>query len=121
MEVKDFRDLRVWQDAMDLVVGVYAVTQAFPSHETYGLTSQIRRAAVSMPSNIAEGKSRNHIKEYLHHVSIARGSVAELHTQLEIAARLEYVSAAELQALNAQVLAVARQLTKLKNALASKL
>ena len=83
--MKNFKELRVWQRAMDLVEQVYELTRDFPKQETYGLTSQIRRAAVSVPSNIAEGHTREHLKEYLHHLSMAQASLAELETQLEIA------------------------------------
>jgi four helix bundle protein len=74
MEVRSFRDLRVWQGAMDLVEMIYKVSVDSPRHETYGLTSQIRRAAISVPSNIAEGHSRRHLKEYLNFLSVAQGS-----------------------------------------------
>ena len=94
MEVKSFRDLRVWQRAMDLVEMIYKVSVDFPRSETYGLTSQIRRAAISVPSNIAEGHSRKHTKEYLRFLSVAQGSLAELQTQIEIASRLGYGSEA---------------------------
>ena len=93
MAIKSFRDLRVWQAAMDLVVDVYRLTQRFPRQEEYGLTGQMHRAAVSIPSNIAEGHAREHRKEYLHHLSIAHSSLAELQTQVEIATRLDYCSA----------------------------
>ena len=89
--MKSFRELRVWQKAMDLVETVYLLSQDFPKQETYGLTSQVRRAAISIPSNIAEGHTREHIKEYLHHLSMAQASLAEVETQLEIAARLKYL------------------------------
>lgn len=89
--MKSFRELRVWQQAMDLVEKVYVLTQDFPRQETYGLISQVRRAVISVPSNIAEGHTREHIKEYLHHLSMAQASLAEVETQLEIAARLKYL------------------------------
>jgi four helix bundle protein len=89
-----FRDLDVWQRSMDLVIEVYRITRAFPQSELYGLTAQMRRAAASVPANIAEGNGRLFRKEYAHHVSIARGSIAELSTCLEIAQRLGYVSPA---------------------------
>src|SRR6185295_19174039 len=92
MAINSFRDLRVWQAGMDLVEKVYLLTQNFPKQEVYGLTSQMQRAAVSIPSNIAEGHTREHSKEYLHHLSMAQASLAELKTQLEIAARLKYLS-----------------------------
>jgi four helix bundle protein len=81
--------LDVWRDAIALVEAVYRFTSAFPTDERYGLTSQMRRAAVSVSSNIAEGAARRSRKEYLHHLSIARGSLSELETQLLISTRLE--------------------------------
>jgi|SRR5215813_5278252 len=78
MDVRGFGDLRVWQAAMDLVEMTYKVSVEFPRHETYGLTSQIRLSAISIPSNIAEGHSRHHTKEYLKFLSVAQGSLAEL-------------------------------------------
>lgn len=78
--VNSFRDLRVWQAGIDLVEQVYRLTARFPREEIYGLTSQIQRAAVSIPSNIAEGHTREHSKEYLQHLSIAQASLAELET-----------------------------------------
>ncbi len=91
MAIKSFRDLRVWQAGMDLVEAIYRITQPFPAHEQYGLTSQMRRAACSIPSNIAEGHTRQYTKEYLYHLSVAQASLAELETQLEISARLGYL------------------------------
>jgi four helix bundle protein len=82
--MKSFRELRVWQQAIDLVEKIYLLTQNFPKQETYGLMSQLRRAVISVPSNIAEGHTREYIKEYLHHLSIAQASLAEVETQLEI-------------------------------------
>jgi four helix bundle protein len=80
MRIDSYRDLTVWQAAMKLVKHVYEQTGRFPSNEQFGLTSQLRRAAVSIPSNIAEGHARESTKEYLHHVSFALGSLAELET-----------------------------------------
>ena len=116
--IKSFRDLRVWQAGMDLVEQVYLLTQTFPKHETYGLASQMQRAAVSIPSNIAEGHTREHLKEYLQHLSIARSSLAELETQLEIAARLKYCTPGQLGRLLEQVDSLGRQLSTLRNVLA---
>ena len=90
--IRSFRDLRVWQVSMDLAEQVYLLTQKFPKHEMYGLAAQMQRAAVSIPSNIAEGYTRSYTKEYSRHLSIARASLAELQTQLEIATRLKYCS-----------------------------
>lgn len=89
--IVSYRDLLVWQLGMDLVARVYALTRGFPADERFGLTSQARRAAVSVPANIAEGRTRTHRKVYLHHLSIAVGSLSELETHLLIAAKLGYL------------------------------
>jgi len=88
--IKSHRDLIVWQKAMDLVEAVYSATASFPREETYALTSQIRRAVVSVPANIAEGQGRRLTKEYLYFLANARGSLLELDTHLEIALRVHY-------------------------------
>ncbi len=80
VSVKSYRDLETWQKAMDLVQEIYLETKSFPKEETYGLSGQMRRAAVSIPSNIAEGQGRDSTKEFLHHLSIAYGSLCELET-----------------------------------------
>jgi len=92
MEVLSYRDLQVWQRAMDLAVQCYELTKRFPRSETYGLINQLQRAAVSVPSNMAEGRARQHSGEFLQHLSIAHGSLAEVETLTQIAARLKYVS-----------------------------
>ena len=117
MAINSFRDLRVWQAGIDLVEEVYRITQTFPKQESYGLTSQMQRAAVSIPSNIAEGHTREHSKEYLHYLSMAQASLAELETQLEIAARLKYLSPEHLEQILKRVSALGRQLYALRNAL----
>jgi four helix bundle protein len=86
---QSFRELLVWQRAMQLTLAIYRLTQGFPREESYGLTSQIRRAAVSLPSNIAEGHGRLNTKEFRQFLGIARASNCELQTQLEIARMLE--------------------------------
>src|SRR5687768_2245305 len=86
VQIRSHRDLIVWQKAMDLVESVYKATASFPKEETYALTSQIRRAVVSVPANIAEGQGRRLPKEYLYFLANARGSLLELDTHLEIAA-----------------------------------
>jgi len=86
----------VWQKSMDFVAQIYQLTRAFPDHEKYGLTSQIRRASISIPSNIAEGAGRNSKKEFAQFLYISLGSLAEVETQLLIAEKLEYCSNAEL-------------------------
>jgi four helix bundle protein len=90
--VKSYRDLVAWCTAVDVVELVYRLTQSFPRREVYGLSDQMRRAAVSIPSNLAEGHARDSTKEYLHFVSIAMGSMAEWATQLVIAGRLGYAT-----------------------------
>src|SRR3990170_1291659 len=120
MEIKNYRDLRVWQSGMDLVVMVYELSDKFPSKEVYGLTSQIRRAAVSVPSNIAEGHTRESTKEYLHHLSIAQASLAEVETQMEIAFRLKYCTQDELDKIVTHSTSLGKQLYSLRNALQSR-
>src|SRR5436190_24255550 len=90
--IKSHRDLIAWQKSMDLVVACYAATKTFPKDETYGLTSQFRRAAVSIPANIAEGQGRRLAKEFQQFLAHARGSLLELDTHLELALRLGYLN-----------------------------
>jgi four helix bundle protein len=91
-EIRSYKDLVAWQKSMDLVTAVYRVSQGFPKEEIFGLVSQIRRAAVSVPSNIAEGHARTSKKEFQYFLSNARGSLAELETQLTIAHQLAYIN-----------------------------
>jgi len=93
MTVNSYRDLRVWQKAMELVVASYELTKQFPPSELYGVVSQIHRAAISIPANIAEGHGREHLGDYLHHLSIANGSLMELETHFLLAGRLGYLKA----------------------------
>ena len=86
-----YKDLSVWKLGMDLVIEIYKVTMKFPKEELFGLVSQMRRAAVSIPSNIAEGSGRRNTKEYIQFLYIAKGSLLELETQMEIASRLNYI------------------------------
>ncbi|MEX2578245.1 MAG: four helix bundle protein [Verrucomicrobiales bacterium] len=92
-EVKSFRDLIVWQKSMDLVTDIYKISREFPDAEKFGLSNQMRRAVVSVPSNIAEGYGRGSTNEYLRFLHIASGSLYEVQTQLQIAENLAYVSA----------------------------
>jgi len=115
--VSHFRDLHVWQRGMNLVEAVYRLSASFPKSELYGLTEQIRRAAVSIPSNLAEGHSRESTKEYLNFVSMAQGSLAEVETQLEIALRLRYASSADVAPLLEEAKVLGKQLYALRNAL----
>jgi len=93
--LKSYRDLLVWQKALELVIYVYRFSAQFPRDELFGLTSQLRRAAVSVPSNIAEGYGRGSRNEYLHFLSIAQGSLKELETQTILADRLNYCTFAQ--------------------------
>ena len=115
--IKSFRDLRVWQAAIDLVEQIYLLTREFPKHEIYGLASQMQRAAVSIPSNIAEGQTRGYTREYVHHLSIACSSLAELETQLEIALRLKYYSVGQHNELMKQTDLLGKQLSTLRSSL----
>jgi len=117
MGILSYRDLRVWQAAMDLVEWVYRESGPFPQREVYGLSSQMRRSAVSIPSNIAEGHTKESTKEYLRHLSMAQGSLAELQTQIEIAARLQYLTPDQSGGLMDQTVSLARQMYALRNAL----
>src|ERR1700720_166757 len=108
-----YRDLRVWQLAMELVVGVYEQTRSFPKQEIYGLTSQMRRSAISIPSNIAEGKGRSSDRDRAHFFCHARGSLLELETQILIAQRLEYLHSS----VGEKLLADSAQLGRMLNAL----
>lgn len=92
MEIRDYRDLKVWQRAMELAQAVYVATQSMPKEESYGLTSQMRRAAVSVASNIAEGSARRSKPEFARFINIASGSLAELETQLLLAHRIGYIA-----------------------------
>jgi len=111
------RDLKVWQEAIALVRMIYVLTDTFPKHEIYGLTSQMRRAAVSVPSNIAEGAARKSTKELLQFLSIAGGSLSELDTQLELARTIGFVTDTEacqnkLDEVHALLLAMAESLKR---------
>jgi four helix bundle protein len=97
--VKTYRDLIVWQKSMKLVADVYTVTRSFPSDELYTLTSQLRRSAISIPSNIAEGYGRNSTLDYKRFLQIATGSLFELQTQIEIAVNLKYLAAEKFNSL----------------------
>jgi four helix bundle protein len=111
--IRSHRDLQVWQLAMQLVVEVYRLSSRFPHEERFGLISQIRRAAVSVPTNIAEGRARFGHREFRQFASIARGSVAEVETLLEIATRLEFAAPSEFEKATGLCLQVARMLTRL--------
>jgi len=113
---KCYRDLEVWRLGLDLVETVYRCTAEFPKSEAYGLRAQMRRAAVSIPSNIAEGQARSSSKEFLHFLSIALGSLAELATQFELADRLGY-SVAQFALAGSQIESLGRKLHCLRTSI----
>src|SRR6266849_2713373 len=113
MAVQSYRDLQVWQKAMDLVVACYEVAERFPKSETYGLATQLQRAAVSVPANIAEGQGRNHTKEFINRLSIAYGSLMEVETHLQIASRLHYLEPPDLELLLSRSAEIGRMINGL--------
>ena len=121
MSIQSYRELKVWQRAMDLIEQCYQATRSFPADERYGLVSQIRRAAVSVAANIAEGQGRTHTKEFLNHLSMARGSLMETETLLLASQRVGLMSPESLEPMLAISAEVSRMLTGLKQALAKRL
>ena len=113
VECKGYRNLVVWQKAMELAKKVYLVTRNFPEEEIYALTSQVRRSAVSVPSNIAEGKGRGTGKEFIQFLRIALGSLYELQTQLELSMRIGYITTAQLNPIDSLALEVEKMLNSL--------
>lgn len=120
-QIKSHRDLIAWQKAMDLVESIYRATKGFPRDETYGLSSQMRRAAVSIPANIAEGQGRRQKGEYRQFLGIARGSLLELDTHLELALRLGYLNKQQYGVLLGQVQEVGRLVNGLLRSLSTNL
>ncbi len=117
MTYRTHRDLLVWQKAMDLVVQIYETTREFPSDEKFGLVSQMRRAAVSIPSNISEGHGRQGEKEFNRFLWIANGSLMELETQLLISERLRLIDSEMSQRLQDTIHEIGRMLTGLRTSL----
>lgn len=115
--IRSYRDLEVWQEAMNLVEMIYPLTDNFPSSELFGLTSQMRRASVSIPSNIAEGQARKGSREFSKHLSIARGSLAELETQLILSVRLKFVTKDDAAPIWTQMESVGKLMTALVKSL----
>ena len=116
-----FENMKAWQEARELVVEVYQLLDRFPKFENYALCDQIRRAIVSVPSNLAEGSGRTSVKEQLHFYEIAYGSLMETYNQLIIAADLKYIGEHDLDALRPKIDTVARMLNGLRSALQKKL
>ena len=119
--IQSHRDLKVWQVGMQIAEDVYAVTQAYPSDERFGLVSQMRRAAISVPANVAEGNGRESTKEYLRFLAIAVGSLAELETFLELSTRLNLSKRESLRALGDLIAEERRMLRGLQRSLRSRL
>ena len=117
MPINDYKDFKVWQKAMDLVVEVYQVTKLLPKYETYGLADQMRRAVVSIPSNIAEGQGRHSTVEFIRFLNIARGSYSEIDTQLMICVRLGYIEESDIE----KALNLSNEVGKMLSALIARL
>ncbi|NOQ68405.1 four helix bundle protein [Patescibacteria group bacterium] len=117
IETNSYKDLIVWQKSMDLIVEIYKLTDNFPRSEIYGLTSQMRRCSVSIPSNIAEGRRRGSKKDYRHFLIIAYGSGAELETQIEIAKRLQFNKNSDFIKVDSLLNEIMRMLNKMLSTL----
>jgi four helix bundle protein len=111
--ISSYKDLLVWQRSMDLVETIYRITAKFPPAEQFGLTSQMRRAAISVPSNIAEGYGRQATGEYRHHLSMGRGSLLELETQALLCRRLKYLEATAADGILSEIEAISKMLAAL--------
>jgi four helix bundle protein len=121
MSISNFRDLRAWQLGMDLTEQVYILTENFPRSEIYGLTSQIRRSAVSIPSNLAEGQGRDSTKEFLQLIAIAFGSICELETQLILSKRLKYIQHDDWQKISISLVETRKTMRGLQKFIRSRL
>ena len=115
--IESYRDLDAWQLAMEILIQIYQVTRAFPAEERFGLIAQLRRAAVAIPSNIAEGRGRLGAAEFRRFVSIARGSVAEVETQLAVATALGYAHADQVTSLSSELDRLSKMLFSLPRSL----
>jgi four helix bundle protein len=115
--MKTHKDLDVWIKSIDLVTGIYKETNSFPKSELYGLTSQVRRSAVSIPSNIAEGAARTSTKEFSYFLSITLGSIAELETQLMISRNLNYIQSEIFDLLEKEIISIRKMTLGLKKSI----
>jgi len=115
--MKSYRDLIVWQKSMDVVTLIYKLVKQFPNDEKFGLISQIKRSSVSVPSNIAEGYGRNYTKDYIRFLNIARGSLYEMQTQLQVALNLDFIVEEDLNEINSLSVEVEKMLNSLINKL----
>ena len=114
---RNYRELKVWQKAVDFAVAIYVITDSFPKTELYGLVAQIRRSAVSIASNIAEGSERQSDKEFIRYLNIAKGSLAEVETQILIAQKLNYLNQEQLLLLSHDANEIGKMLNGLRNKL----
>jgi four helix bundle protein len=118
-KIKDYRDLLVWQKGIDLAKAIYTMTRTFPTEEKYGIISQMRRAAVSISSNIAEGQARNTTGEFIQFLSHAEGSLAELDTQLRISSELGFLAEDQKKPVQLQIVELQKMLRSLRAKLAT--
>ncbi|MCX5782535.1 MAG: four helix bundle protein [Elusimicrobia bacterium] len=114
-KIKSFKELRIWQRGIELVKDIYLLTEKFPKEELYGITSQMRRASISIPSNIAEGFKRNHNKEFVQFLHLAMGSAAELETQLIIAKEIGFINSEKLILVSNKLDSLSKMTTSLLN------
>lgn len=120
MVIKDFKDLVVWQKAMELVAEVYLIAKKLPKEELFALNDQIRRSAISIPSNIAEGQGRNSTKEFIQFLAISKGSKAELETQLLLCVKMDYLNNKDIETAISLIQEVGKMLNGLQKSLTSK-
>ncbi|MBR3400204.1 MAG: four helix bundle protein [Prevotella sp.] len=119
MDVFSYRNLRVYQGALQLVTSIYNILKSFPVEERYGLSDQLRRASVSVPSNLAEGSSRFSRKEQIHYIELSYGSLLEVMCQIEISHNLGYVNDDNFNAIESDVMVLAKQLSGLRTSMQS--
>lgn len=119
--MKSYQELKVWQKSIDFVTKIYRLTKSFPSHEKYVLVPQMRRAAIAIPSNIAEGSTRNYTKEFIQFIQVAYSSAAELETQIIISQRLEYLETTIAEKAISEIQEIQKMLKGLSKSLQTKL
>jgi four helix bundle protein len=121
MPLRSYKDLKVWQKSIDLIDEVYRLTRNFPKSETYGLSSQMQRASVSVAANIAEGSGRDSTKEFIHHLAYALGSLAEVETYLTLSVRLNYAAKTTIAELESKCDEIGKMLRSLQSSLKKRL
>jgi four helix bundle protein len=120
MRYRDYKDLKVWQKSMDLTIEVYSLVKSLPREELYGLSDQMRRAAVSVPSNIAEGEGRNSEKDFVRFLAQARGSLWELSAQLDICERLNYLDKQKTEVAHGMIIEIGKMINALSSSILSR-